>query len=73
MWTVKELRPENIALLWLSTAIVIVVVFFNYDLVKKEVRAREQIAARLRELGGQTALPPERTLIESIVAKIKRE
>ena len=73
MWTIKELRPENIALLWLSTAIVIVVVFFNYNLIKKEVRTREQIAARLREIGGQAALAPERTLIESIVAKIRRE
>jgi hypothetical protein len=73
MWTVKELRPENVALLWLSTAIGIVVVFFNYTLIKKEVHAQEQIITRIRELAGQAVLPPERTLIESIVAKIRGE
>jgi hypothetical protein len=73
MWTVRELRPENLALLWLSSVIVIVVIFFNYHLIKSEIRAREQMVARLREIGGQPPLPPERGIIESIIAKIKKK
>ena len=73
MWTVKELRPENLALLWLSSIIVIIVIFFNYYLIKSEIRAREQMIARLREIGGQPPLPPDRGIVEGIIAKIKRE
>jgi len=73
MWTVKELRSENLALLWLSSIIVIVVIFFNYHLIKSEIRAREQMIGRLREIGGQSPLPPDRSLIEGVIAKIKKE
>ena len=73
MWTVKELRPENLALLWLSSVVVIVVIFYNYHLIKKEIRAREKMNSRMRELNGKAPLPAEKTFIESIIAIIKRE
>ena len=73
MWTVKELRPENLALLWLSTVIVIVVISYNYHLIKREIRAREQMGSRMREISGQPPLLPEKTFIESIIAKIRRK
>jgi hypothetical protein len=71
--SVKELRPENLALLWLSSIIVVVVLFFNYYLIKSEIRAREQMVSRLREIGGQPPLPPDRGVIEGIVARFKKE
>jgi len=73
MWTVKELRPNNLALLWLSTVIVIIVVFFNYHLIKSEIRAREHLTSQLRKISGQPPLPPDRTFIENIIDKIKKE
>jgi hypothetical protein len=71
MWTVKELRPENLSLLWLSSIIIIFVIFLNYFLVKSEIRAREQTISRLREIGGQPPLPPDRGIVEAVIAKIK--
>jgi len=73
MWTVKELRPENLALLWLCSIVVTVVLFFNYYLIKSEIRAREQLISKLRELGGQSPLPPDRGIIEGVIAKIRKK
>ena len=73
MWTIQELRPESLTLLWLSTIIVIGIFIVNYYIIKKEMQDQEKMASRRRQMNDQTPFPSEKTFTEKTIGKRKKE